>query len=244
MELELEDTQSDILHKALTMHGMTEEDLPGDPARFSLFLQRALQLDPGAYYAVPSYEPRIELPEGLCRHAFPYAYGTVNVWTLQTPMGLAVIDTGCTPDQFLEAVHDKQPDAVFLTHDHGDHSGGLPAAACPVYGEGHLTPPAAWGGWIINTVNLAGHTAHSLGFIFTKPESTLFFTGDALFAGSIGNAPYHPDEAIGRIRLALENLPSDTIICPGHGPATTKALEKKFNPFLAERASVPTDRLG
>lgn len=232
MEHPLEDTQHDILHKALAMHGFTDRDLPGDPARFGLFLQRSLGLDPTAYHGIPSYEPKATLPGGLTRHVFPYAYGTVNIWTLATPVGLAVIDTGCTPAQFAEATEGTEPAAVFITHDHGDHNGGLSAARCPVYGEGRLHAPSEWGGWHVHPVDLAGHTAHSRGYVFARPGDTLFFTGDALFAGSIGNTPCDPASAIRRLRHALASLPDDTVICPGHGPATTKELEEKFNPFL------------
>ena len=234
MENALEDTHNDILHKALTMHGFTERDLPGDPARFGLFLQRTLGLDPTAYHGIASYEPKASLPVGLTRHAFPYTYGSVNIWTLASPQGLAVIDTGCTPTQFAEATGGTKPAAVFITHDHGDHNGGLSAAiTCPIYGEGRLQTPSEWGGWHARAVDLAGHTAHSRGYIFARSGSTLFFTGDALFAGSIGNAPCDPASAIRRIAHALADLPADTVICPGHGPATTKELEEKFNPFLA-----------
>ncbi len=237
METELEDDQNDILRKALAMNGLTERDLPGDPACFGLFLQRALGLDPTAYYGLASYEPSVELPTGLTRHAFPYTYGSVNIWTLATPQGMAVVDTGCAPGQFAEATRGNRPAAVFITHEHGDHNGGLSAVSCPVYGEGRLAPPSEWGGWKLASVDLAGHTAHSRGYVFSRPGQTLFFTGDALFAGSIGNAPCDPPAAIRRIRRALADLPGDTVICPGHGPATTKTLEEKFNPFLAAKAN-------
>ena len=61
------------------------------------------------------------------------------------------------------------------------------------------------------------------------------FAGDTLFAGSIGRTDLwggsYP-EIIRSIRLKLLTLPGDTIVFPGHGPATTLGEERETNPFL------------
>lgn len=61
------------------------------------------------------------------------------------------------------------------------------------------------------------------------------FAGDTLFAGSIGRTDLwggsYP-EIIRSIRLKLLPLPENTIVFPGHGPATTLAAERASNPFL------------
>lgn len=62
------------------------------------------------------------------------------------------------------------------------------------------------------------------------------FTGDALFAGSIGRSDFansDPRKLIDGIREQLLSLPDDTIVHSGHGPATTIGRERKTNPFLA-----------
>ena len=63
----------------------------------------------------------------------------------------------------------------------------------------------------------------------------LLFAGDTLFAGSIGRTDLwggsYP-EIIRSIRLKLLPLPENTIVFPGHGPATTLAEERATNPFL------------
>ena len=63
----------------------------------------------------------------------------------------------------------------------------------------------------------------------------LLFAGDTLFAGSIGRTDLwggsYP-EIIRSIRLKLLPLPENTIVFPGHGPATTLAAERASNPFL------------
>ena len=64
------------------------------------------------------------------------------------------------------------------------------------------------------------------------------FTGDTLFAGSIGRTdlplsnPFDMDASLERLGV----LPGETLVYPGHGPATTIAEEQRSNPFLAGRA--------
>ena len=79
------------------------------------------------------------------------------------------------------------------------------------------------------------HTpGHSPGGVTLKIEDMLF-TGDALFAGSIGRSDFansDPRQLIDGIRTQLLALPDDTIVHSGHGPATTIGRERKTNPFL------------
>jgi glyoxylase-like metal-dependent hydrolase (beta-lactamase superfamily II) len=59
--------------------------------------------------------------------------------------------------------------------------------------------------------------------------------GDALFAGSIGRTDLpgaDHDQLLRSIREELIHLPDDTIVYPGHGPATTIGVERRTNPFL------------
>ena len=61
------------------------------------------------------------------------------------------------------------------------------------------------------------------------------FTGDTLFAGSVGgifadNSTY--DDLLNSVRSKLFTLPDDTVIMPGHGPPSTIELEREHNPFF------------
>ena len=82
---------------------------------------------------------------------------------------------------------------------------------------------------------LPGHSPGSVGFWFE--ELGILFGGDVLFAGSIGRVdlPGSDPAAMKRSlsRLTTE-LPDDTQVLPGHGPATTIGMEKKRNPFLLQ----------
>jgi len=79
------------------------------------------------------------------------------------------------------------------------------------------------------------HTpGHSPGGVTLKIDGHLF-TGDALFAGSIGRSDFansEPRQLIDGIRSQLLALSDDTIVHSGHGPATTIGRERKTNPFL------------
>jgi hydroxyacylglutathione hydrolase len=79
------------------------------------------------------------------------------------------------------------------------------------------------------------HTpGHSPGGVTLKIDGFLF-TGDALFAGSIGRSDFaNSDSAalLDGIRTKLLTQPDDSIVYSGHGPATTIGREKRSNPFL------------
>ncbi len=61
------------------------------------------------------------------------------------------------------------------------------------------------------------------------------FVGDTIFAGSVGRTdlPGGDFRQLQRsIRNRIYSLPDDTILHPGHGPATTVGEEKRSNPFV------------
>ncbi len=63
------------------------------------------------------------------------------------------------------------------------------------------------------------------------------FSGDVLFAGSVGRTDLPGaswDTLLDSLRLLLDRFPADTVVYPGHGPATTLGQELERNPFLAE----------
>jgi hydroxyacylglutathione hydrolase len=83
----------------------------------------------------------------------------------------------------------------------------------------------------IRMLHTPGHTDGSSSFLF---KSTLF-TGDTLFAGSIGGAYGDAsgyDDILNGVKSKIFTLPDDTVLMPGHGPPTTVALEKAHNPFF------------
>ncbi len=76
-----------------------------------------------------------------------------------------------------------------------------------------------------------GHSPGSVCILFPGHV----FVGDVLFQDSIGRTDLYQgdyDQLIKSIKEKLLVLPDDTIVYPGHGPATTIGQEKKYNPFL------------
>jgi hydroxyacylglutathione hydrolase len=82
-----------------------------------------------------------------------------------------------------------------------------------------------------------GHTPGSVTFRLPPAgEPGTLFSGDLLFAGSIGRTDLpggdYPTILKSLARVCLP-LPDDTEVLAGHGPATTIGAERRSNPFLA-----------
>jgi hydroxyacylglutathione hydrolase len=68
-----------------------------------------------------------------------------------------------------------------------------------------------------------------------SPPGEILFSGDLLFAGSIGRTDLpggdYPTILRSLARVCL-SLPDETIVLSGHGPQTTIGAERRDNPFL------------
>ncbi len=85
-------------------------------------------------------------------------------------------------------------------------------------------------------VHIPGHSPGGIALI-TKDSGgkTVAFSGDALFAYSIGRTDFPGgsyEKLVSGIKQKLLCLPDDTIVYPGHGPSTTIGIERTHNPFL------------
>ncbi len=73
------------------------------------------------------------------------------------------------------------------------------------------------------------------GMTFYLKDEGVAFDGDVLFAGGVGRTdlPGGDWETLMRsIREVLFALPDETVLYPGHGPATTVGHEKRHNPWV------------
>lgn len=81
------------------------------------------------------------------------------------------------------------------------------------------------------------HTpGHSPGGVCLLGEGVLF-SGDSLFAESVGRCDFpgaSAQQLLASLKEKLLNLPKDTKVYPGHGPATSIGWEKMHNPYLQE----------
>ena len=114
----------------------------------------------------------------------------------------------------------------------------IPAATADVWLDGGETIDAA--GISFGVLAVPGHSPAHIAYF----ADTHLFSGDVLFAGSVGRTDLPGgdwDTLEASIAALLDAYPSSTIVHPGHGPDTTLGAELQANPFLA---SLRTARAG
>jgi len=167
-------------------------------------------------------------------------------WCTETKAAM-LIDAGVYDDRIVAYLreHKLTLETIFITHDHYDHVDGLseyvrnyqpevvagmtPIGGCParVASEGDTIRLGKHEGRVLST---PGHTPVALCLAFPGHV----FTGDALYAGSVGGTSTQEnyDRQIAAVRSQVLSLPPDTLIHCGHGPASTVAVERRYNPFF------------
>ena len=152
---------------------------------------------------------------------------------------------------------------ILVTHSDVDHIGGVAALAegtgaevwAPAGEIEAIRAGAPRGGYPVaphdpahsisggDEVVVAGLTfevldvpGHSAGHIAFHTGGDLF-AGDLLFAGSVGRSDFPGGDwetLLASIRSLVARFPPETVVYPGHGPATTLGHELQSNPFLSE----------
>ena len=88
-------------------------------------------------------------------------------------------------------------------------------------------------GMKIQVIHTPGHTPG--GCSYYVADAGCVFSGDTLFAESVGRSDFPGGSTSALVRAVKEKLfllPDDTLVCPGHGEETTIGHEKKYNPFV------------
>lgn len=206
-----------------------------------------LGLGPEAFARHELYQPRPPAMPGIQRLDLSFDGERVNAWIVNDGGSLILFDAGHKPDELLaglQAACGRMPDRVFITHAHRDHVGALPhllTAGLPIHAAGIAGTVAMkpgdtvfCGPLAVRACDLSGHASPALGFHIEGLSKPVLVTGDALFAGSMGGctSPAVYRHALRTLREALAPLPDDTVLLPGHGPATTLGEERVSNPFL------------
>ena len=252
--LPLEDDFSDILRKASRGTGTD----PASLADLDLAeIARRLRLDPQKLAASrdQSWHPHVELPADVRHHPQNPHPSNGYVFFIAGTQRAALVDPAGIPANLLRVLRDGAYNLqyILITHQHADHCDAT-ADVARAFPDArivmHRADVHAIGAYAakallvrdgedlpfgddahIRMIHTPGHTDGSVSYLFKSNV----FTGDTLFAGSVGGAYADVatyDDILNSVRSKLFTLPDETAVMPGHGPPTTIALEKAHNPFF------------
>jgi glyoxylase-like metal-dependent hydrolase (beta-lactamase superfamily II) len=192
--------------------------------------------------------------DGLQLFNTPYHDMRVNAYLAWDPASKEAVafDSGATCSSMLEFAQGNglTIKLILLTHSHPDHVADLDrlkdATGAPVYISGREEAHGAQsieegesftvGRLTIESRLTWGHSPGGMTFVVRGLERPVAVVGDSLFAGSMGGGNISYQDAVENNLKKILTLPDETVLCPGHGPITTVAEEKKHNPFFAGRS--------
>ncbi len=172
-----------------------------------------------------------------------------------------VVDPGGDSAKILATVREKRLALrrIMLTHGHRDHTGAASAVRRKT-GAAIYRHPGDLGGGFLHKVPKADdetvfdledgdefkvgkirfeviHTpGHSRGSVSFYTPGALF-GGDLLFQGSAGRFGLKGGsfrELVKSLEERIARVPDETVVYPGHGPATTLYEERRTNPFFKD----------
>jgi glyoxylase-like metal-dependent hydrolase (beta-lactamase superfamily II) len=152
----------------------------------------------------------------------PMTLEGTNTWVVRAPgsRSCLVVDPGPLHERHLRAVADHGPvAAILLTHDHPDHTEGVPRLAeltgAPVRA---LDGPAELAGLAITPLLAPGHTADSVCYLVGGDDPGVL-TGDTILGRGTTVVAW-PDGHLGDYLASLEMLGAlgEIPVLPGHGP--------------------------
>lgn len=125
-------------------------------------------------------------------------------------------------DKIFKLCEGKNIVEVLVTHFHFDHIGALKA----IEEKYNLKANEKSGCFDYETILTPGHTSDSKCFYFR--EEKIIFSGDFLFAGTIGRTDLDTgsDDDMKQSLNLISKYDDDIIIYPGHGPITNLKTEK------------------
>jgi len=134
-------------------------------------------------------------------------------------------------------IHAWAPYSTALTLEERVRSWGMPIHVEPYTVDEILEgrTELELGGLKMDLAHVPGHAPDSVTFF--APETGELYSGDTLFAGSIGRADLpggNMAQLVDGIRAKLFCLPPATEVFPGHGPATTIGAERAENPYVGD----------
>ena len=142
------------------------------------------------------------------------------------------VDSGAPLEPLLARVEELELEVTHLlvTHGHGDHTAGNETLRRRFRLETieRAGGPFQAGELRIEALATPGHTSDSISF----HVNGACFTGDTLFAGSVGGSGAGFVELRSSIMEVLLALPPETAVYPGHSGETSVGKEWEENPFV------------
>ena len=218
-------------------------------------LAQALHLKQDALVAL-ARQPEIEqlsLPDHLHTIVMPFGPYTVNVQVLihRKSHQCLIFDAGTGAEEILTYLETSRltPHSLLVTHGHRDHIAGIGRIkrAYPrirIYAHSRTLYPGAiaanegdaitFEDFTIRVYETFGHSQDSVSYLIQdhSTNTQAMIPGDTIFARSIGNIHSNYKASLDTIRTKILSQKPDTILLPGHGPATTVADELEYNPFF------------
>jgi hydroxyacylglutathione hydrolase len=155
------------------------------------------------------------------------------------------VDSGAPLEPLVAAIeaNDIQVTHLLTTHGHGDHVAhhdelerrfGVTVLADPAERVPGAEPVShgdlvETGDLQIETLRTPGHSPGGLSFVVNGEAC---FTGDTLFAGSVGGTRDAFEDVRRSVMDVLMGLPQDLRVYPGHTDETTIGWELEHNPFI------------
>jgi glyoxylase-like metal-dependent hydrolase (beta-lactamase superfamily II) len=162
-----------------------------------------------------------------------------------------VADAAALADRWAVPVYIHPDDRILLTEPAVGLDPGAAAFVTELFGAPTIAAPARveeiadhdrleLAGFTWTVLHAPGHRPGCVMYAVATPDGPLAFTGDVLFAGSIGRTDLPGGSMSAMVRSLRDvvlgpNLDDTTTLLPGHGPQTTLAAERRSNPYLQRR---------
>ena len=160
-----------------------------------------------------------------------------------------IIDPGTFNTDLLSAIEENNLylKYILVTHSHESHTLGIKTILkiydAKIYSYRHAILERQsnrvrdfikidCGKFQFEVLETPGHTGDSITFRLHKS----LFTGDALFAGTIGSVSdgFTRGLMLSSIKEKILQYDDEYLIFPGHGPPSKLGIERKYNPDLQE----------
>jgi len=157
-----------------------------------------------------------------------------NCYVLSIGDKILVIDPGDDYDKINKVINNREVLGVLITHNHFDHVGALDSF-CDIdkYSFDNLEEKHYnIGPFDFDVIFNPGHSSDSVSYYFK--QDNVLFCGDFIFYHSIGRCDL-PTGSMKEMLSSIDKikqLPSNTIIYPGHDRETTLKEEKENNYYF------------